>query len=78
MADVKLEDDKFGGVFFAYIHAMWHHIKRYGPKWHNLTSSGSQISILQVRGPNGTSGQVRGPLVYLTLLFMSVILPEES
>ena len=23
----------------------------YGPKWHNFTSSGCQISILQVRGP---------------------------
>ena len=37
--------------FFAYIHIMWRHVKGYGPKWHNLTSSGCQISILRVRGP---------------------------
>ena len=30
---------------------MWRHLKRYGPKWHNLTSLWSQISIFQVRGP---------------------------
>ena len=48
---VKVEDSNFGGFFFAYIHATWRHVKRYGPKWHNLTSSGNQISILQVHGP---------------------------
>ena len=37
--------------FFAYIHIMWRHVKGYGPKWHNLTSSGCQISILRVRKP---------------------------
>ena len=53
---------KFKG-FFAYIHATWRHIKWYGPKWHNLTSSGCQISILQVRGPKwhlGTSSRTAG------------------
>ena len=48
---VKVEDNNFGGVFFAYVHATWRHIKGYGPKWHNLTSLGCQILILRVRGP---------------------------
>ena len=37
--------------FFSYIHATWRHLKGYGSKWHNLTSSGCQNSILRVRGP---------------------------
>jgi len=49
--EVKVEDNNFGGFFFAYIHATWCRIKGYGPKWHNLTSSECQISILRVRGP---------------------------
>jgi len=48
---VKIEDSNFGGGFFAYIHTTWCHVKGYGPKWHNLTSSGCQILILRVRGP---------------------------
>ena len=35
----------------------------YGSKWHNLTSSGSQISILRVRGPKwhlGISSRAAG------------------
>ena len=47
LKDVNVEDDKTQGPFFIYSCPL----KRYGPKWHNLTSSGSQISILRVRGP---------------------------
>ena len=54
---INLED------LFAYIHAMWCHVKRYGPKWHNLISSWYQISILQIRGPKwhlGISSRTAG------------------
>ena len=47
LKDVKVEDDKTQGLFCIYSCPL----KGYGPKWHNLTSSGSQISILRVRGP---------------------------
>ena len=59
LKDVKVEDDKTQGPFFIYAFPL----KGYGPKWHNLTSSGSQISILRVRGPKwhlGTSSRAAG------------------
>ena len=49
--------------FFAYIHATWRHVRSYGPKWLNLTSSGCQILILRVRRPKWhlwTSSRVAG------------------
>ena len=54
--NVKVEDDKTQGHFCIYSCPL----KGYGAKWHNLTSSGSQISILRVRGPKwhlGTSSR---------------------
>ena len=45
--DVDIEDDKIQRLFCIYSYRL----KGYGPKWHNLTSSGCQISILQIRGP---------------------------
>jgi len=59
LKDVKVEDDKTQGPFCIYSCPL----KGYGPKWHNLTSSGSQISILRVRGPKwhlGTSSRAAG------------------
>jgi len=41
------EDDKTPGLFCIYSYPL----KGYGPKWHNLTSLGCQISILRVCGP---------------------------
>ena len=37
LKDVKVEDDKTQGHFCIYSYPL----KGYGPKWHNLTSSGS-------------------------------------
>ena len=37
LKDVKVEDDKIQGPFCIYSCPL----KGYGPKWHNLTSSGS-------------------------------------
>ena len=53
------EDDKTQGHFCIYSCPL----KGYGPKWHNLISSGCQISILRVRGPKwhlGTSSRTVG------------------
>ena len=57
--NVKVEDDKTQGHFCIYSCPL----KGYGPKWNNLTSSGSQISILRVRGPKwhlGISSRAAG------------------
>ena len=46
----------------------------YGPKWHNLTNSGCQISILRVCGPKwylGTSSRAAG-------VFSSFLKKEEG
>ena len=40
-------EERKEGLFCIYSYPF----RGYGPKWHNLTSSGCQISILQVRGP---------------------------
>jgi len=59
LKDLKVEDDKTQGPFCIYSCPL----KGYGPKWHNLTSSRSQISILRVRGPKwhlATSSRAAG------------------
>jgi len=72
LKDVKIEDDKTQGPFCIYSCPL----KGYGPKWHNLTSSGSQISILRVRGPKWhleTSSRAAGvfnSLIYNMLIIM--------
>jgi len=61
-------------------------LKVYGPKWHNLSSSGCQISILRVRRSKwhlGTSWRAAGVFNSLTnvhahLVITIMIVPKES
>ena len=79
--DVDIEDDKIQGLLCIYSCPL----KSYGPKWHNLTSSGCQISILRVRGSKwhlGTSSRAAGVFNSLTnvhahLVMTIMIVPKE-
>ena len=56
-------------------------LKVYGPKWHNLSSSGCQISILRVRGPKWhleTSSRAAGVFNSRFILILPLSSPEEA
>jgi len=65
-------EERKEGLFCIYSYPF----RGYGPKWHNLTSSGCQISILQVRGPKWhlrTSSRAAGVFNSLNFLLNMVL-----